>query len=102
MLSQTLMPFKLDSTQDTLTAEAGLVLFGEYLHAMNLPGCLDRDLPGPAHRSGYPPAAYGVPLVLMLPGGGRSLEDMRMLRSDEGLRTVLNLAVIPSSDARGD
>ncbi|MGH9846514.1 MAG: hypothetical protein ACREEM_48065 [Blastocatellia bacterium] len=102
MLSQTVLPFKLDSTQDTLTAQAGLVLFGKYLHAMGFPGCLDRELPGPGHRSGYPPSAYGVPLVLMLHGGGRSLEDLRILRSDEGLRTLLDLVVIPSRDAAGD
>ena len=102
MLSQTVLPFKLDSTQDTMTAQAGLVLFGEYLHAMGLPGCLDRELPGPAHRLGYQPSAYGVSLVLMLHGGGRSLEDLRMLRADEGLRTLLDLAVLPSSDATGD
>ncbi len=37
----------------------------------------------------------------MLQGGGRSLEDLRMLRGDEGLGTLLDLAVIPSSDATG-
>ncbi len=47
MLSQTVLSFKLDSTQDTITAQGGLVLFGEYLRAMNLSGCLDRELPGP-------------------------------------------------------
>ena len=51
---------------------------------------------------GYKPSAYGVSLVLMLQGGGRSLEDLRMLRADEGLRSLLNLTVLPSSDATGD
>jgi hypothetical protein len=51
---------------------------------------------------GYRPSAYGVSLVLMLQGGGRSLEDLRMLRADEGLRTLLNLTALPSSDAVGD
>jgi hypothetical protein len=102
MLAQTVLPFKLDTTQDTITAQAGLILFGEYLHAIGLPGHLDRELPGPANAMGYPPSAYGVSLVLMLQGGGRSLEDLRMLRADEGLRTLLDLAVLPSSDATGD
>ncbi len=102
MVSQTVLPFKLDSTPDTLTAQAGLVLFGEYLHAMGLPGSFDRELPGPLNPVGYRPSAYGVSLVLMLQGGGRSLEDLRLLRADEGLRTLLNLTAIPSSDATGD
>ena len=38
----------------------------------------------------------------MLNGGGRSLEDIREIRSDEGLREVLPLKRIPSSDAAGD
>lgn len=102
MLSQTVLPFKLDLTRDTITAQAGLVLFGEYLHALGVPGDFDRELPGPVNRMGYPPSAYGVAVLLMLQGGGRSLEDLRMLRRDEGLRTLLDLAVIPSSDATGD
>ena len=97
MLSQTVLPFKLDSTQDTITAQAGLVLFGEHLHAVGLPGWFERELPGPS-GVGHKPSAYGVSLVL---GGGRSLEDLCMLRADEGLRTLLNL-MLPSSDATGD
>ncbi|HUL13333.1 MAG TPA: IS1380 family transposase [Methylococcaceae bacterium] len=102
MVSQTVLPFKLESTQDTITAQAGLVLFGEYLHAMGLPCYLDRELPGPLNPVGYKPSAYGVSLVLMLQGGGRSLEDLRILRGDEGVRTLLNLKALPSSDATGD
>jgi hypothetical protein len=85
-LAQTVLPFKLDTTADTLTAQAGLVLFGEYLPAVGLPSHLDRELPGPLNGMGYRPSSYGVSRVLMLPGGGRSLEDLRMLRADEGLR----------------
>jgi len=38
----------------------------------------------------------------MLNGGGRSLEDIRQVRVDEGLREILPLERIPSSDAFGD
>ncbi|RMD62965.1 hypothetical protein D6833_06195 [Candidatus Parcubacteria bacterium] len=39
----------------------------------------------------------------MLNGGGRSLEDMRMLRGDAGLQRLLGVGVdIPGSDATGD
>ena len=38
----------------------------------------------------------------MLNGGGRSLEDIRQIRVDEGLREILPLKRIPSSDAFGD
>jgi hypothetical protein len=38
----------------------------------------------------------------MLNGGGRSLEDSREIRDDEGLRGILPLEKVPSSDATGD
>ena len=38
----------------------------------------------------------------MLNGGGRSLEDMRILKSDSALSTLLKLGVLPSTDAMGD
>jgi hypothetical protein len=38
----------------------------------------------------------------MLNGGGRSLEDIRQIRTDDGLREILPLKRIPSSDAFGD
>jgi hypothetical protein len=50
-----------------------------------------------------------LPRVLMLSGGRRTLEDLRVLRSDEGLRCLLQLKEMPiqlkempSSDAAGD
>jgi len=38
----------------------------------------------------------------MLNGGRRNLEDIRQIRADEGLREILPLKRIPSSDAFGD
>ena len=46
--------------------------------------------------------AFAVPLVLMLHGGGRSLEDLRQVRQDEALRELLHLEALPSADATGD
>ena len=38
----------------------------------------------------------------MLNGGGRSFEDLRQIRIDAGLREILPLERMPSSDATGD
>lgn len=38
----------------------------------------------------------------MLNGGGRSLEDMRVIRGDDGLGDILEMERVPSSDAIGD
>ena len=100
--SQTVLPFKLAATDESLTAHGGLALFGEFLHAFGLCGLIDHELPAPGSAAGYSPSAHVLPLVLMLAGGGRTLEDLRVLRHDEGLRCLLQLKEMPSSDATGD
>ena len=99
---QTVLPFKLAAAAETLTAQGGLALFGEYLQAMGVCGLIDHELPRPGSAVGYCPSAHVLPLLLMLAGGGRTLEDLRVLRNDEGLRTLLDLDAMPSSDATGD
>ena len=100
--SQTVLPFKLGATDESLTAHCGLALFGEYLRAIDVGGLIDHELPGPGSAAGYDPSAHVLPLVLMLAGGGRTLEDLRVLRNDTGLRSLLQLDDMPSSDATGD
>ena len=100
--SQTVLPFKLTASDESLTAHAGLVLFDEYLGAMGIAGLINHELPGAGSTAGYDPSAHISPLVLMLAGGGRTLEDLRILRRDDGLRFVVGLDDMPSSDASGD
>jgi len=102
MIRQTVLPFKLEITRDTVTAHAGLVLLGEFCMALKLSELVDRYLPKPGSGAGYQPGEYIFPLVLMLNGGGRSLEDLRVIRDDTGLQGILPLGRIPSSDAAGD
>jgi hypothetical protein len=102
MIRQSVLPFKLEVTEDTLTPQAGLALFGEFCVGIGLPDCVDKYLPKPGSGKGYQASEYVFPLVLMLNGGGRSLEDMRVIRKDTGLRDILPLRRVPSSDAVGD
>ena len=99
---QTVLPFKLAVTDDSLTAHGGLALFGEYLDAMGVGALIDHELPGPGSAAGFAPSAHVSPLVLMLAGGGRTLEDLRALRNEAGLRCLLQRDDMPSSDATGD
>ena len=102
MIKQTVLPFKIETTKDTITAYAGLALVGELAVGLGILEAVDRCLPKPGSNAGYKASEYVFPLVLMLNGGGRSLEDSRVIRQDEGLREVLPLARIPSPDAVGD
>jgi len=102
MIRQTILPFKIEMTRDMITPHAGLALLGEFAVGLGLLKSIDSSLPKPGSGAGYKPSEYIFPLVLMLNGGGRSLEDTRQIRDDDGLREVLPLEHIPSSDACGD
>ena len=102
MIKQTVLPFKLETTNDLITSHAGLALLGEFAVALGLTRLLDEQLPSPGSGSGYYGSEHVMPLVLMLNGGGRSLEDIREIRSDHGLRELLEMRRMPSSDAIGD
>lgn len=102
MIKQTILPFKLEKTNDLITSQAGLALLGEFAVGLGLPDALDRALPSPGSGAGYRASEHVLPLILMLNGGGRSLEDLRQIRDDQGLREVLEMRRMPSSDASGD
>jgi len=102
MIEQTVLPFKLETTRDMITPHAGLALLGEFAVGLGLNKALDRHLPKPGSGAGYLVSEHVFPLVLMLNGGGRSLEDSREIRSDTGLREILPLKKMPSTDATGD
>lgn len=102
MIRQTVLPFKLEMTKDTITPHAGLALIGEFAIGLRLLKSVDSYLPKPKSGAGYKPSEYIFPLILMLNGGGRSLEDTRQIRTDEALREVLPLKRMPSTDAIGD
>jgi hypothetical protein len=101
-VAQTVLPFKVEATEELLTANAGLALFGEFARGVGLARWLEREMPRPGSGRGYAAGAYVVPLVLMLTGGGRSLEDLRTLRNDVALARLLGQGAVPSSDAVGD
>ena len=102
MIRQTVLPFKLEKTNDLITPHAGLALLGEFAIGLGLLKSVDRHLPKPGSGAGYTPSEHLFPLILMLNGGGRSLEDLRQIRNDPGLRELMGLDRIPSSDATGD
>ena len=100
-MAQKVLPFKLETTNDVITPHAGLAVFGEFIHATDVINQINRELPAPGSNRGYLPALFIVPLLLMLHGGGRSLEDLRKIRADSGLQEILKMETLPSSDATG-
>ena len=102
MIKQTVLPFKLETTKDLITAHAGLALLGEFAVGLGLNKAVNRYLPCPGSGAGYLASEHVFLIVLMLNGGGRTLEDIREMRKDIGLREILPLRRMPSTDATGD
>jgi hypothetical protein len=102
MIRETVLPFKLDKTDETITAQAGLALLGEFFDALGLGEKVSGAFPEPGSARGYGAWDYVRPLLLMLHGGGRALEDLRKVAQDGGLRQLLKMSCVPSSDAVGD
>jgi hypothetical protein len=102
MIRQTVFGFKIEKTEETITAHGGLALLAEYNHGMGLRELTDRHLPGPGSNRGYAASAFVDSLVLLLQAGGRRLEDLRELRRESPLLKLVERNEIPDSDTVGD
>jgi hypothetical protein len=102
MIHERLFQFKLGTTKENLTAHAGLALMAEFNHGLGIKDLVDKHLPKPMSNRGFKPSVFVESLVLMLEGGGRSLEDIRELKFEAGLMKLTGDVAIPSSDAVGD
>jgi hypothetical protein len=102
MVRQTVFGFKLERTEEPLTAHGGLALVAEFNHGLGLCGLVDRYLPRPGSNRGYAPSVFVDRLILMLQAGGRCLEDLWELTREAGLLRLLDREAIPDPDTVGD
>jgi hypothetical protein len=102
MIQQTIFPFKIETTKERLTAHGGLALMAEFNHGIGLRDLTDQYLPAPGSNRGFDPSEIVDTVVLMLQGGGRTLEDLRELRNEEGLMKLIGRDEIPEPDTVGD
>lgn len=97
-----LLPFKIEQSDEPLIARGGLVLPYEMATALKLPVVIDRELPSPGSGHAYKPSQFVMPLILMLHGGGKKLEDMREIKGEVSLRELLEMKELPASCTIGD
>jgi hypothetical protein len=98
-MSQTILKFNLESTKEKLTPRTGVAILGEYLKGMDLEKQCNSNIPLTKHPNGYSPFEFIYPLILMLHSGGRVLEDIREIRLDIALATLLKMKNIPTASA---
>ncbi|MBU0672644.1 MAG: IS1380 family transposase [Candidatus Margulisbacteria bacterium] len=101
-IQQKLLDFQLQKSSDTLTSKSGLSVFYEAALALGMSEAIKANLPEPKSNRGLKPAEYVLPLALMFCGGGRSMEDIREIELDQGLRKICGLTKIPGADAIGE
>lgn len=102
MKLQRRLPFKIERSDEPLIARAGLVLPYEMARAMRLPQVIDQELPSPGSGHSYKPSQFVMPLVVMLHGGGKKLEDLREIKGEVSLRELLEMKELPASCTVGD
>lgn len=96
---QTLLNFHIETTKEKLTPRTGVAIFGEYLKGLNFENLCNRYIPNSLHHKAYNPFTFIYPLILMLHSGGRVLDDIKEIRLDEALRTLLKIENIPTASA---
>ncbi len=101
-IRQGVLPFRIEMTEEPLIARAGLVLPYEMCRALKLPQVVDQELPPPGSGHGYKPSQFVIPLVLMLHGGGKKLEDLREIKGEVSLRELWEIEKLPASCTVGD
>ena len=102
MIQQTIFPFTIEPTKERLTAHGGLALMAEFNHGIGLRELTDQYLPVPGSNRGFEPSEIVDAVVLMLQGGGKSQEDLRELKNEEGLMKLIGRDEIPGPDTVGD
>ena len=101
-VAQTVPPFPVAATEESMTAHSGLLLFGEFTLGQGLGSWLEQQMPTPGSGHAYTAFGHSFPLLQTLAGGDHLLGDLRMIHGDSVLRRLLPLARVPSTDATGD
>ena len=102
MISQGIPRFKIEHTEEQITPRSGLALFAEVIRALDVRRKVEGHFPKPGSNRGYEAWSYIEPVLLMLEGGGRHIEDLREIRDDAALRQLAGMGEMPSLSTYGD
>jgi hypothetical protein len=97
-----ILPYKIDTTNDLLTSRAGLLATAQLMDSLNFSQRIDHHFPLPRSNRGYKPSEFINTFILMQHEGSFHLDDVRHIKEDTALRTVLGLRNIPQATSLGD
>ena len=100
-MTQGVLNFTVESTDERLSPRAGEAVLSEYFKAIGIDTLCNDHFPASKSNYAYQPFEMIQPLLLMLHAGGRVLEDVRTIASDKGLRTLLGIKRMPTADTIG-
>jgi hypothetical protein len=98
----TILSYKLGTTNDLLTSRAGLLSVAQVMDSLNLAERIDQSFPLPGSNRGFKPSEIIKTFILMQHEGGFHLDDIRHLKEDKALRTVLGLKKLPAATTLGE
>lgn len=102
MIKQTQLRFELGMTKEEITPRSGLSVYAEFLRGFGVKELIDNHMPLPGSNRGYRAYQYIEPIMMMLYGGGRHIDDLREIVNDKALRRLIGLKDIPSTSTVGD
>ena len=88
MITKRLEEYKVSTTKQAVTSFAGLPLLLGMAKSLGLEEKLN-TLPIKERKRGYKPAESAFTLMSLLQAGGKALNDVSLLRADEGLKELL-------------
>ena len=96
-----ILPHKLKPSKEAITSQSGLLAPLQLMQSLDFARCIDQNFPAPKRKSGFPASTYLQSIILLLHSGGTRLDDMRTLRNDAALVSLLDIPCFPSSRAVG-
>lgn len=94
--------FRVGTTKNLLTSYAGLSLVADLAKNIGLLNDLDQFVRLKQQRKRYSISEKILSLVLTIIAGGESLDDLRMLNADQGLKKLLGNDNLPASNTIGE
>ncbi len=97
----TILPYKLDTTNDQLTSRAGLLAVVQLMDTLQISERIDCHFPLPLSNWGFKQSEFLQAFILMQHEGNFHLDDVRHLSDDTALRALLDLRHTPKASTLG-